>query len=185
MQKHSYDVVTRVLNECFLFDGMEKEIMDRIDVDYAALERECAHFISRNTAWAMATAAGNRVTCRTVFTVNVGLKLYLQTDTRLTKHRQLLTNPNVALCRDHVQIEGVAKDMGHPLTPKNQYFCDLYKRQHPRFFDIYTAVPTQSVVEVTPTLITTWHHDEENGYRNFLMIIARKAYREDYSTGTA
>ena len=185
MQKHSYNVVTRVLNECFLFDGMEKEIMDRIDVDYAALERECAHFISHHTTWALATVAGNHVTCRTVFTVNVGLKLYFQTDTRLTKYKQLSANPNVALCRDHVQIEGVAKDMGHPLTPKNQYFCDLYKRQHPQFFDIYTAVPTQSVVEVIPTLMTTWHHDKENGYRNFLMIIARKAYREDYPAGAA
>ncbi len=157
--------------------------MDRIEIDYDSLAAECGVLISRAKTWSLATAAGNHVTVRTINAVNMGMKIYFQTDTRLTKYGQIQANPQVALCRENIQIEGLAKDLGHPLTAKNKYFCDLYRRQHPTFFDFYSAVPTQTVVEVSPTLITIWHHDDENAYRKFLLIVAGKAYRENYQTG--
>ena len=157
--------------------------MNRIDIDYESFAAECASFVSRWPTWSLATAAGDHVTVRTVNVVNVGMKIYFSTDTRLTKFAQIQANPKVALCRENVQIEGLARDLGHPLTPKNKYFCDLFRRQHPKFFDLYAAVPTQTVVEVSPTLITVWHHDDNGIYRKFLLLIAGKAYREDYPTG--
>ncbi len=154
--------------------------MHRIDIDYERFSAECALCISRSSYWSLATAAGDHVTVRTVNTVNVGMKIYFSTDTRLTKFAQISANPKVALCRENVQIEGLARDLGHPLTPKNKYFCDLFRRQHPTFFDLYAAVPTQTVVEINPTLITVWHHDGDGAYRKCLLLIAGKAYREDY-----
>ncbi len=41
--------------------------------------------------------------------------VYFQTDLTFKKYRQLLSNPNVALCIDNIQIEGVCEELEHPL----------------------------------------------------------------------
>ncbi len=151
--------------------------MERMDIDYLALEREAIAFINSNFIWVLATAVGNQVTARTVFTVSNGVVIFFQTDKNSTKYRQLAANPNVALCRDHVQIEGKAREIGSPLDSKNLPLSHLFQQHHPLAYKRYSGNKTEALFEVHPTQVTLWKHNDRQTYRDILQIIAKKAYR--------
>jgi general stress protein 26 len=154
--------------------------MNRIEIDYQELEAETIHFISHHSTWILATSANSHVTARSVSTVNIGLKMYFQTDTSFTKYRQIMINPHVALCLDNFQIEGMARGLGHPLSANNKFFGDLFKNQHPLSYARYSVIPTSAVVEINITQISIWRHINNKTYRDYLLLVAKNAYREEY-----
>ena len=154
--------------------------MNRVEIDYPELEAETINFISHHSTWVLATCANNHVTARSVSTVNIGLKFYFQTDTSFIKYRQIMINPNVALCLDNYQIEGMARGLGHPLSANNKFFCDLFKKQHPLAFSRYAAISTAAVIEINIKQISIWRHINNKTYKDHLLMIAKNAYREEY-----
>jgi hypothetical protein len=156
--------------------------MERIEIDYLELEREVIHFISQNTTWVLATAAGNHVTARSIFTVSNGLIIFFQTDKIFLKYKQIMMNSDIALCRDNFQIEGKAREIGHPLDAKNLVYSDLFRQHHPLAYKRYSTIKTETLFEIRPTQITIWKHTDKQSYRDMLMIVSKKAYRENYVT---
>ena len=60
----------------------------------------------------LSTSCDNRVTSRMMFFVIYDNKFYCQTDKTFLKYQQIKSNPNVALCIDNIQVEGIAKNIG-------------------------------------------------------------------------
>lgn len=76
----------------------------------------------------LATSYENKVTARNMSYVIINKKIYFQTDKTFLKHYQMVKNPNVALCVDNIQIEGVAKIKHHPFEDENKMFIDIFKK---------------------------------------------------------
>lgn len=49
-----------------------------------------------------------------------GITIYFITSKAYLKYQQIKTNPKVALCFNAVQIEGIARDLGHPFLENNK-----------------------------------------------------------------
>jgi general stress protein 26 len=69
-----------------------------------------------NRTMVLATSCNNRVMARNVLVASHGLDLYFFTWGHSRKCRQIRKNSRVALCKDRVQIEGVAEILGVSLT---------------------------------------------------------------------
>ncbi len=149
-------------------------------LDYFQVEKEVIDFISRNSKMVLATCSENRVTARAVSIVNQGMKILFQTDTEFLKYRQIIENPNVALCSGNIQIEGQATITCHPF--ENPYFIENYKVIHKTAFEKYSHLKDNVIVQVEPSLITFWKYTEvdRKPYRDFLDVKVQKAYREYY-----
>lgn len=102
----------------------------------------------------LSTSLNDRVSSRTMSVVLIKGLFYFQTDVTFSKYQQLKSNPNVALCIDNIQIEGMCIEIGHPL--KNDAFCEHFKECFKGSFDAYTALQNERLFAVKPIRIERW-----------------------------
>jgi general stress protein 26 len=155
----------------------------KTEIDFEALRSEVIGMLDRHKVLILATSANDRVTARSVSCVHKDLTVFFQTDKSFLKCRQITRNPNVALCADNMQIEGIAKIKGHPLDEANKEFLELFKRDHRGSFERYSRIKNEIVIEVEPRLITLWKYEDARPIRDFLLVQEAKASREFYDTG--
>lgn len=124
--------------------------------------------IGENKIMYLSTCVDNRVTSRAMSFIIYNQKLYFQTDKTSLKYEQITKNPNVAVCIDNIQIEGVCKHIGGPLDNNNNFFSQKYKEYFRGSFDKYSSMKNEVLVEVTPTHIELWNYDEGRPYQEFL-----------------
>ena len=129
----------------------------------------------------LATGSEGRVTARSMSVILVGEKLYFQTDRRMTKYRQLSAEPRAALCWQNVQLEGVCRELGHPLLAENQFFAERYQRHFASSYQKYSAMPDERLFEFSPTLISVWDYENGLPYQEFFDFAAQQYRRADYS----
>lgn len=79
-------------------------------------------------------------------------------DIHFRKYDQLVKNQNVALCIDNIQIEGIGKELGHPMD--NQVFCSLYKECFTGSFERYSSLSEEVLFAVTPLFVERWLYKE-------------------------
>jgi hypothetical protein len=106
----------------------------------------------------LSTCAKDTVTSRSMSVIVHNGKFYCQTDATYLKYQQIANNENVALCYQSFSIEGKCKAMGHPLEEGNQFFAALYQKHFSGSYKRYSAIPTERLLEITPTLIYTWEY---------------------------
>ncbi|HBE79558.1 MAG TPA: pyridoxamine 5'-phosphate oxidase [Firmicutes bacterium] len=149
-------------------------------LNYFEAEKEVIDSISKNKLMVLATSFENRVTARTMSIINKGITIFFQTDKNFIKYQQIERNPNVALCIENIQIEGIAKIKGHPY--ENSFFTDTFKIKHKGSYENYSHLTDEIVIEVEPHFITFWKYNETDRkpYRDFINVRERKAYREYY-----
>ena len=99
--------------------------------DYESVKNQVAEFLASKPAIVLATSLDGRVTARTVSMASEGLDVYFMSWGHHTKCIQIRGNPRVALCRDNVQIEGLAEILGSPLEETNQRYTELLRRKYP------------------------------------------------------
>ena len=102
----------------------------------------------------LSTSENDRVSSRMMSVVLINGLFYFQTDVTLAKYRQLKSNPNVALCIDNIQIEGMCEEIGHPL--QNTAFCECFQQCFKGSYDAYTALKNERLFVVKPTFIERW-----------------------------
>lgn len=102
----------------------------------------------------LSTSESNRVSSRMMSIVQIDGTFYFQTDLTFKKYHQILSNPNVALCIDNIQIEGVCEERGHPLQCAP--FCDIYQECFRSSYDAYTALRNERLFTVKPMYIERW-----------------------------
>lgn len=102
----------------------------------------------------LSTSCKDRVSSRTMSVVQVNGIFYFQTDRMLPKYEQLKNNPRAALCMGNIQLEGVCKELGHPL--ENPAFCGLYQKHFANSFERYSFLQEERVFAFTPTFCERW-----------------------------
>ena len=94
----------------------------------------------------LSTSQKDHVTSRMVSIIQYEGLLYFQTDCTFRKYEQLIENHHIALCIDNIQIEGICKEIGHPLDLT--IFSDLYQKHFPNSFKRYTALKNERLFQV-------------------------------------
>ena len=102
----------------------------------------------------LSTSENNRVSSRMMSVVRNDGIFYFQTDMTLNKYRQIVSNPNVALCIDNIQIEGICEEIGHPLQCVP--FCNVFQECFKGSYDAYTSLKNERLFAVTPVYIERW-----------------------------
>lgn len=102
----------------------------------------------------LSTSLDDRVSSRMMSVVLIKGLFYFQTDVTLGKYRQLKGNPNVALCIDNIQIEGVCMEIGHPMD--NDAFCKHLQQCFKGSYNAYTALKNERLFVVKPIFIERW-----------------------------
>lgn len=111
----------------------------------------------------VATAANHDVTARTLSVIWYKEKLYFQTDTKFLTIQQLQKNKQIALCYEHIQMEGIAKILGP--TMEQIQIKDVYQSRHQKSYQSYSHLPTSVMVEVTIQKITLWQYRGQHSYQ--------------------
>ncbi len=117
----------------------------------------------------LSTSENDRVSSRMMSVVQMNGEFWFQTDRSLKKYRQLSINPNVALCIDNIQIEGICRETGHPLD--NPDFCSVYRECFKGSFDAYSSLKNERLFCVKPLFIERWI------YKNGLPYIETFCYK--------
>ena len=102
----------------------------------------------------LSSAENDKVSSRMMSIVFFDGLFYFQTDKTFRKYHQLISNPQVALCADNIQIEGICREMGHPID--NAMFCSIYKTCFSGSFNRYSSLRNERVFAVKPTYVERW-----------------------------
>lgn len=102
----------------------------------------------------LSSSENNKVTSRMMSIVCINGLFYFQTDRTFRKYHQLIGNPQVALCTENIQIEGVCKEIGHPIA--NNSFCSIYKECFVSSFNRYSSLKNERLFVVKPTYVEQW-----------------------------
>lgn len=106
----------------------------------------------------LASSANDIVSARMMSFVIIDTIFYFQTDIRLRKYNDIKNNHNVALCMDNIQIEGICKEIGHPLDNKD--FCKVFKKYYNSSYVNYSKLQDERLFVVIPTFIQKWTYVE-------------------------
>lgn len=146
--------------------------------DYCIIEKEIIEFLEKNTIWVLATCINNHVTARSISIINFGLKIYFQTDSEMEKYKQIVENPNVALCYKNYQIEGNAVIKGN--IDKNSDFLGKYRIVHKNSFEKYSHLKNEVVIEIKPSIIKIWKYIDDKPCIDFIDVIKKQVHRKYY-----
>ena len=151
-----------------------------MELNFELLKNEIEIELNKTNVMVLATSLDNKVTARSISIVNNGLEILFQTDKRFLKYEQISKNSLVALSINNIQIEGIAKSLGHPMNDKNLLFQKIYKGKHEGSFEMYSKLENEVVILVNPLLITLWKYIDNKPCRDFLLCNENRAIREFY-----
>lgn len=106
----------------------------------------------------LSTSYQDKVTSRMMSIIVLDGCFYFQTDRAFRKYEQMKKNPNVALCIDNFQIEGVCRELRHP--SENPDFCKEYEKSFKNSFDRYTSHAQERLFVVKPCYIQKWIYED-------------------------
>jgi general stress protein 26 len=149
-------------------------------LNFNELKEEIIKLLENIDSMVLATSFKNKVSARTMNVINIELDIFCQTDGNFLKIEQIEQNPNVALCMNNIQIEGVAKIKGHPLATENKKFIEEYRIKHKTSFERYSNIKSEIVIEIEPKMITLWKRINNRSCRDFLDLHNNNAVREFY-----
>lgn len=110
----------------------------------------------------LSTSYQNKVSSRMISIARIGEKFYFQTDKNFRKYKEIKENPNVSLCIDNIQIEGVCREIGTPTDSTE--FCDIFKTAFPKAYKLYSLLENEALFEITPTYIERWIYENDQPY---------------------
>ena len=89
-----------------------------------------------------------------------------------------MANNNVALCIDNIQIEGVCREVGHPLEAPD--FSSLFRECFKGSFDAYSSLKNERLFEVRPLYIERWVYINGVPYIEAFDVAAERYSLEKY-----
>jgi general stress protein 26 len=121
-------------------------------------------FLMSHSIWVLATGTGNEISARSMSIINIGTKIYFQTDIHFEKYEHLQRNSNVALCCGNFQIKGHSKILGSTTDIANVDIMNRYKEIHPDSYSRYSNKKTSCLIEIEPTSVQIWDYLESEPY---------------------
>lgn len=148
---------------------------------YEEALRVYAEKLGTHKIMALAASVNDLVSVRNVSCIFYDGKIYFKTDKDFRKTRQLLTNPNVALCTGGVSVEGVARSLGILAEQADQRFAGLYQEYWATSYNAYPHKENEILIEVTPQYVEIWDQRENNyGFQILIDTIEETAEQKDY-----
>ena len=160
--------------------GMEKS---RRKLDFKAKKEELIRFLESkdNAVMALATSHNDHVLARNVLIATDGLDLYFFTWKHSRKCAQIQKNPRVALCKNNVQIEGVAEILGNLLDEETKKYTELIRNKFPDAIKQWEHRPGMIIVRVRP-MFATIGGSADPPCLEFLDLKKEEAYAEPWAS---
>jgi general stress protein 26 len=161
-----------------------EEEKNRLDLDYEEKKEEIINYLELegNDTMVLATSSDNRVLARTVLIFSKGLELYFFTWGHSRKCQQIRKNPNIALCKDNMMIEGVAEILGGLTEEKNLEYAVFMRKKNPESIERWEKHPNMVIAKVRPTQIVYGSRIIDGCvYLEFMDIKDKKAYAEKWA----
>ncbi len=125
--------------------------------------------LGKKKIMALATSLNDHVTVRNVSVIIHEGRLLFKTDKNFRKTKQLIENPNVAICYWGVQIEGKAVNHGLVAEEPGQVFHELYQKYWEKSYNAYPHKDTEILIEILPRFVEVWDQDEQE--KGFQLLI--------------
>ena len=97
-------------------------------MNFEAAVQKMFEMLGNSKIMALATSKNDHVFVRNVSCVFYDNKIYFKTDKNFRKTKQLLENPQVAICWDGIQVEGIAVNKGLVVEEEGRRFEQAYRK---------------------------------------------------------
>ncbi len=156
---------------------------NRRELDFEEKRKELISFLASadNRHRALATSHDGRVQARVVLVASEGLDVYFFTWKHSRKMKQIEQNPQVALCKDTVQIEGTAEVLGGLADKKIEGFVKIMRDKYPDAIDKWESQPGMVLVRIKPLMAVTGGSSNGDTYIDYLDLEHGKAYSEKWA----
>lgn len=118
---------------------------------------------------ALATSLNDHVTVRNVSVIIHEEKILFKTDKNFRKTKQMIENPQVAICYWGVQIEGIAINHGLVVDQEDSSFQQLYQKHWEKSYNAYPHKDSEILIEIEPKLVEIW--DQDNDDKGFQLVM--------------
>lgn len=142
--------------------------MDTFEEKYSAFLLE----FGKGRKMVLSTAEKDRVTSRMMSIVQIDGLFYFQTDVSFRKYHQLVNNPNVALCIDNIQMEGICREIGRPM--ECEAYCRVYRECYSNSYEMYSSLEKERLFEITPIYIERWLYRDKIPFLEIFDIKKRR-----------
>ena len=112
---------------------------------------------------ALASSVNDYVMVRNVSCLFYDEKIYFKTDKNFRKTKQIMENPQVAMCFNGIQVEGIAENKGLVVDEPGRRFEEGYKKYLWESYNKYSHTDTEILIEVTPKYVEIWDTSQD-GY---------------------
>ena len=79
------------------------------------------------------------------------------------KTKQIMENPQVAMCFNGIQVEGIAQNKGLVVDEPGRRFEEGYKKYLWESYNKYSHTDTEILIEISPKYVEIWDTSED-GY---------------------
>ena len=139
------------------------------DITYEQAVGRMFEMLGNSQIMALASSLNDYVMVRNVSCLFYDEKIYFKTDKNFRKTKQLLENPNVAMCWSGVQVEGTAVNKGLVAEEPGQRFAQGYRKYLWQSYNKYSHEDTEILIEVSPKYVEIWDTSDD-GYALQLFI---------------
>lgn len=150
-------------------------------MEFQAAVEQFYQKLGRKKIMALATSLNDHVMVRNVSVIIHDGKILFKTDKNFRKTKQLIENPQVAICHWGVQIEGIAVNHGLVADQEDDSFQTLYQKYWEKSYNAYPHKDSEILIEVAPKLVEIWDQDEDDhGFQLFIDFEQKTAEVEQY-----
>ena len=150
-------------------------------MEFQAAVEQFYQKLGRKKIMALATSLNDHVMVRNVSVIIHEGKILFKTDQNFRKTKQLIENPQVAICYWGVQIEGIAVNHGLVADQEDDSFRALYQKYWEKSYNAYPHKDSEILIEVVPKLVEFWDQDEDDrGFQLFIDFEQKTAEIEQY-----
>lgn len=133
------------------------------DITFETAVERMFEILGNSKIMALASSVNDYVMVRNVSCLFYDEKIYFKTDKNFRKTRQIMENPQVAMCFNGIQVEGIAVNKGLVVDEPGRRFEEGYKKYLWESYNKYSHTDTEILIEVSPKYVEIWDTGED-GY---------------------
>ena len=133
------------------------------DITFETAVERMFEILGNSKIMALASSVNDYVMVRNVSCLFYDEKIYFKTDMNFRKTKQIMENPQVAMCFNGIQVEGIAKNKGLVVDEPGRRFEEVYKKYLWESYNKYSHTDTEILIEISPKYVEIWDTSED-GY---------------------
>lgn len=153
------------------------------DISFKTAVSRMFEILGNSKIMALATSVNDYVMVRNVSCLFYDEKIYFKTDKNFRKTKQLMDNPQVAMCFNGIQVEGIAVNKGLVTQEPGHRFEEGYKKYLWESYNKYSHTDTEILIEVSPKYVEIWDTSEDGyAFQLFLDFEKQEVEVKQYDT---